>query len=157
MSSLFWYIPKQEWWEIRRSSRSRPNGWVLVLVQLLSCLCELGEVRSPLWVCLLFYKIRGLDKQTLRTLPALESVVTPPSSILAWLQTISESTGKAIQKVKRYHEFKDNEVWHKVIWDTFSYRAPLQKIGDDILKKEVFYTGQSQEWAQFSWVISQPH
>lgn len=40
-------------------------------------------------------KIRVLDKQILRTLPALESLVTPPSSILAWLQTISESTGKA--------------------------------------------------------------
>lgn len=52
-------------------------------------------VPSPLWVCFLFYKIMGLDNQILKTLPVLESLVTPPSSILAWLQTISESTGKA--------------------------------------------------------------
>lgn len=52
-----------------------PSGWLVDPVRLLNFLCELGQVSSSLWVFFHFYKIRELDQKTLRTLPALESVV----------------------------------------------------------------------------------
>lgn len=56
--------------------------------------------------------------------------------------------------------FKDNESKHNTRLSNTYLAVELfcrKSREEDILKKEVFYTGQSEGWAQFSSVTSQLH